>query len=109
MPSYVELHARSAMNFLRGASLPEGMAATARRLGLPAMALHDRDGVYGAPRFYAAAKEQGIKPIIGCELAMEDGSVLPVLVESRAGYRNLCRMVTRAKLRGTKTESAVAW
>ncbi|MHA3769921.1 DNA polymerase III subunit alpha [Verrucomicrobiota bacterium sgz303538] len=109
MSDYVELHARSAFNFLRGASFPEQMAEVAAKLGLSALALHDRDGVYGAPRFYAEAREQGIRPIIGCELTMEDGLILPVLVQSRRGYQNLCRMLTRSRLRGTKTESAVLW
>ena len=77
--------------------------------GLSAMALCDRDGVYGAPRFYAAAREIGVRPIVGCELTMEDGLVLPVLVESRAGYQNLCRLLTRAKLRGSKEHAPVLW
>lgn len=107
--SYVELHARSAFSFLRGASNPEDLARGAARAGLPAMALCDRDGVYGAPRFYASAREQGVRPIIGSELTLEDGSVLPVLVESREGYRNLCRMITRAQLRAPKGESRISW
>jgi error-prone DNA polymerase len=104
---YVELHARSTCSFLRGASQPESIAARAAELGLPAVAVCDREGVYGAARFYAAAKEHGIRPIVGAELAMGDGSVLPVLVESRTGYRNLCQLITRAKLRGTKTDAPV--
>ena len=109
MSDYVELHARSAFNFLRGASFPEQMAEVAAKLGLKALALHDRDGVYGAPRFYAEARTHGLRSIIGCELTMEDGWVLPVLVESRRGYQNLCRMLTRSRLRGTKAESSVWW
>jgi len=104
---YVELHARSACSFLRGASHPEGLAARAAELGLPAMAVCDREGLYGTARLHTAAKEHGIRPIVGAELAMEDGSVLPVLVASRAGYRNLCQLITRAKLRGTKTDAPV--
>jgi error-prone DNA polymerase len=65
--AYVELHARSAFSFLRGASLPEQLAETAAHLSLPAMALCDRDGVYGAPRFFAAAREHGPRPIIGAD------------------------------------------
>jgi len=106
---YIELHANSAFSFLLGASLPEQLAERAAELGIPAMALIDRDGLYGAPRFYAACREHGIRPIIGAELTMEDGTVLPVLVKSRTGYCNLSRLITRAKLRGTKTESAVRW
>jgi len=106
---YVELHARSAFNFLRGASSPEQLAETAAELGHSAFAVHDRDGVYGAPRFHGRARELGIKPIIGCELTIDDGSILPVIVTSRAGYQNLCRLITIGKLRGTKTASSVTW
>ncbi len=107
--SYVELHCRSAFSFLRGGSLPEQLAEVAADFGMPAMALCDRDGVYGAPRFFSAAREKGLRPIIGSEVTMEDGSVLPVLVETRTGYQNLCRLFTRAHLRAPKGESAVRW
>ena len=106
---YVELHARSACSFLRAASHPEALAARAAHLDLPAVALCDRDGVYGAARFFAGAKEHGIRAIVGAELTMEDGGVLPVLVESRTGYRNLCQLITRAKLRGTKHDAPAYW
>ena len=106
---YVELHSRSAFSFLRGATQPEALARCAAELGLPAMALSDRDGLYGAPRFFAAARECGLRPIIGSELTMDCGGVLPVLVESSAGYQNLCRLITRARLRGSKHASAVRW
>jgi error-prone DNA polymerase len=107
--SYIELHSRSAFSFLRGASLPEQLAETAAEFGMPAMALCDRNGVYGAPRFFAKAKESGLRPIIGSELTMEDGSVLPVLIETRTGYQNLCRLLTRAHLRAPKGESKTGW
>jgi error-prone DNA polymerase len=107
--SYVELHARSAFSFLRGSSSPEHLAFVAAKLGLPALALCDRDGVFGAPRFYTAAREAGIRPLVGSELTMEDGAVLPVLVRSRRGYQNLCRLLSRAKLRSPKGQSAVCW
>ena len=67
---YVELHARSAFSFLRAASLPEQLAEVAAQLAMPAMALCDRDGLYGAPRFFAAAHQSGVRPIIGSELTM---------------------------------------
>jgi error-prone DNA polymerase len=95
---YVELHARSAFSFLRGASPPEALAEEAARRGLPAVALCDRDGVYGAPRFFGAARRRGVRAIVGAEVTLADGSVLPLLVESQAGYRNLCRLITVAKL-----------
>jgi error-prone DNA polymerase len=107
--NYVELHARSAFSFLRGSSSPEHLAFTAADQHLPALALCDRDGVFGAPRFYAAARACGIRPIVGSELTLEDGSVLPVLVQSRNGYQNLCRLLSRARLRSPKNESSIGW
>ncbi|HTT56164.1 MAG TPA: error-prone DNA polymerase [Opitutaceae bacterium] len=107
--SYVELHARSAFSFLRGGSPPEALAAEAGRLALPALALCDRDGVYGAVRLHMAAKETGGRALVGCELTMEDGSVVPVLAASRAGYRGLCALLTTAHLRAPKGESRIGW
>ena len=109
--SYVELHARSALSFLRGASQPEALVRRAAALGMSIIGLHDRDGVYGAARARFAANElgSGFRAIVGSELTLEDGSVLPVIVESRRGYQNLCRMITRAKLRAAKNESRVRW
>src|ERR1700730_13613639 len=106
---YGELHSRSAFSFLRGSSSPENLAYVAADQELPALALCDRDGVFGAPRFYTAAKEAGIRPLVGSELTMTDGSVLPVLVKSRTGYKNLCRLISRAKLRSPKNESSIDW
>jgi error-prone DNA polymerase len=106
---YVELHARSAFSFLRGSSSPEHLAYTAARLDLPALALCDRDGIFGAPRLHTAARESGIRALVGSELTMEDETVLPVLVQSREGYHNLCRLITRAKLRSPKNEGRVRW
>ncbi len=116
-PSYVELHARSAFSFLRGGSHPEQMVERAAELKLPALALCDRDGLYGSPRLHAKAKEMmkesqneiKIRALVGCELTLQDGAVLPVLVASRTGYQNLCRLITRAKLRGTKTHAPCLW
>jgi error-prone DNA polymerase len=180
--SYIEIHAASAFSFLQGASLPEAIVDRAADLGYPALALLDRDGVYGAPRFHKAARAAGIKPIIGAELtitsAMQKAGkagkaqvqtinaeaaesaenafggekrssatsalrraqgipslsrdarsafnrgvdlqtsdfrletsdfrwTLPVLCESAEGYRNLCRLVTRMKLRAPKGEGAL--
>ena len=109
---YVELHAASAFSFLDGASLPEALIDRAVALGYPTLALLDRDGVYGAPRFHLAARRVGIKAIIGAELTIAIGTAdavfrLPVLIESRDGYRNLCRLVTRMKLRAPKGEGAL--
>ena len=71
---FVELHASSAFSFLEAASLPEALVERAAALGYPALALVDRDGVYGAPRFHKAARAAGIKGIIGCEITIRAGS-----------------------------------
>src|SRR5436189_191746 len=76
---------------------------------MPAMALIDRNGVYGVQRFSVAAREHNVRPIIGCELSMEDGSVLPMLVENRTGYKNLCELLTQSHLRSEKGTCAVRW
>jgi error-prone DNA polymerase len=106
---YIELHACSAFSFLRGTSFPEQLAETAAELGMPAMALLDRNGVYGAQRFSVVAREQNVRPIIGCELSMQDGALLPVLVENRTGYKNLCELLTQTHLRSEKGNCAVRW
>jgi error-prone DNA polymerase len=107
--AYVELHACSAFSFLRGASVPEQLAENAAQLEMPAMALLDRNGVYGVQRFSVAAREQNVRLIVGSELSMEDGSVLPVLVKNRTGYKNLCELLTHAHLRSEKGSCLVRW
>ena len=136
---YLELHSRSAFSFLEGSSLPESLIARCAELNMPAMALLDRHGVYGAPRFYMAAKRAEIKAHIGADITcnfsprrhgdtaqinfpqrtIEDQDFsslspclrgefrLPLLVSSRAGYQNLCRLITQMKLRAQKDEGAV--
>ncbi len=122
---YVELHARSAFSFLEGASLPEMLMARCAELQMPAMALLDRNGLYGAPRFHITAEKAGTRAHIGAEIAVREAGErvrpaewvphrvpvepvrFPVLVESATGYQNLCRLITRYKLReGTKAEGA---
>src|SRR6266700_1386282 len=144
---YFELHSRSAFSFLEGSSLPEGLIARCQELQMSAMALLDRNGVYGAPRFHMAAKKAKLKAYIGAEVncdfsprrhgdtetnnsnsnnssrSIEYGneikkvfsvspclrgeSRLPLLVSSRTGYQNLCRLITKMKLRSKKEEGAV--
>ena len=101
---YVELHSRSAFSFLDGASLPEELAGMCAELGMPGMALLDLNGVYGAPRFHLAAKKVGVKAHIGAEITFlpEHPTRLPLLAASRVGYQNLCRLITRMKMRGPK-------
>ncbi|HKV11107.1 MAG TPA: error-prone DNA polymerase [Thermoanaerobaculia bacterium] len=137
---YAELHAASAFSFLDGASLPEDLVEQAAALELPAVALVDTNGIYAAPRFYQAAKQAGIKAIVGAEVVLDDGPGLPprgprlgplgllpdpkpetpqepgpagpritVLAESRAGYRNLCRLLTAAARGRPKGDARVTW
>src|SRR5947199_4719467 len=93
---YVELHAHSAYSFLDGASLPEDLAIRAAELGYGALALTDHDGVYGSLEFAQAAKAFGVRPITGAEVTLADESHVTLLVESAAGYANLCRLLTAA-------------
>ncbi|MFN8058161.1 MAG: error-prone DNA polymerase [Vicinamibacterales bacterium] len=128
---YIELHAASAFSFLEGASAPETLIERAAALDYPAVALLDRDGVYGAPRFHMAARKAGLRAIVGAELTVRAGgdpldpangsSVrktmgvarppflwrLPVLVGTPEGYRHLCQLITCMKLRSPKGEGAL--
>src|SRR5579862_2696242 len=145
---YIELHSRSAFSFLEGASLPEELVGVCQHFKMPAMALLDTDGVYGAPRFHLAADKAKVKAHIGAEVTTDlfspqrhrgaektnqnstitnqqlpssvsepalggvEGCLygkfrLPLLVASRTGYQNLCRLITRMKLRAKKGAGAV--
>jgi error-prone DNA polymerase len=148
---YIELHARSAFSFLEGASVPEELVAACAQFSMPAMALLDTDGVYGAPRFHLAAEKAKIKAHLGAEVTCAPINVrprasnssiilsgasasrtealagsmdlhlrqaaraigdnkpfrLPLLIATRAGYQNLCRLITKMKLRAKKGEGMV--
>lgn len=101
---FCELHTRSAFSFLSSGSQPQRLAARAAELGIEHIALLDRDTVAGAVRFHLEAKKNGIKPIIGAEITMEDGSLLPLVPLDRAGYENLAKLITTIKLRNKKGE-----
>ena len=114
---YIELHAASAFSFLEGASLPEDLIQRAAELNFPAMALLDRNGIYGAARFHTLANKNGIHAHIGAEVAVSslgrrltpapwlphqhspEPARLPLLCTSRSGYQNLCQLITRLKMR----------
>jgi error-prone DNA polymerase len=122
---YVELHASSAFSFLAGASQPDALIQRAAELAMPAMALADRNGLYGAARFHSAARRCGVRAHIGAEIAvagfgnrLQPAAWLPhqspneparitLLCASQDGYKNLCQLITRFKMReATKTEGA---
>ncbi len=97
--TYVELHARSAFSFLEGASVPEDLIARCAELEIPAIALLDRNSISGAVRFHQQAKKAGVRAIIGAEISAPQGFRYALLAESQKGYQNLCRLITKIKLR----------
>ncbi|HTV06206.1 MAG TPA: PHP domain-containing protein, partial [Acidobacteriaceae bacterium] len=122
---YVELHAASAFSFLQAASLPEDLIERAVALEMPAMVLLDHNGVYGAARFHTSAKRNSIRAHIGAEVSVSsleprlmppawlphqhknEPARLPLLCTSRAGYQNLCQLITQFKMReATKGDGA---
>jgi error-prone DNA polymerase len=103
--SYAELHAWSNYSFLQGGSHPEELVELAVALGLSAIALTDRDGLYGAVRFSTHARQRGLAAIIGSELTFEDGARIVLLVENETGYANLCELISRAQMRGRKGDA----
>ena len=125
---YIELHASSAFSFLAGSSQPESYIERAVELGMPSMALADRNGLYGVARFHTSAKLNSIKAHIGAEIAVSSfGSKLVppawlphhypdepprivLLCTSQTGYQNLCQLITRFKMReSTKAEGAATF
>lgn len=123
---YVELHAASAFSFLEGASEPESLIERAVELEMPAMALLDRNGVYGSARFHNSAKRNKVRAHIGAEVAvsglgqrlmppvwlphqhLEEPVRLALLCESREGYQNLCQLITQFKMRETTKREGAA-
>ncbi|HLI77401.1 MAG TPA: DNA polymerase III subunit alpha, partial [Acidobacteriaceae bacterium] len=118
MPAdYIELHAASAFSFLEAASSPEALAKAAFDAEMPAIALLDRNGLYGAPRFHIHAKENKLRAHVGAEIAVAglgprqtppvwlphqhqpEPARLPLLCASQTGYANLCQLITRFKMR----------
>src|SRR5438067_1681001 len=114
--AYAELHCHSNYSFLEGASHPDELVARARDLEMPALAITDRNGFYGAVKFFGAAQRAGIQPIIGTELTIDDGTRPPkdrvdydrwgdrllLLVEDKLGYTSLCRLISMAQMPHTK-------
>jgi error-prone DNA polymerase len=106
---YVELHCHSSFSLLDGASTPEELITRAGDLDMQALALTDHDALYGAIPFATAAEARGVRPIFGAELTLEDGRHLTLLVESDAGWRNLCTLISRARMGRPKGAAALAW
>ncbi|HEY6368158.1 MAG TPA: error-prone DNA polymerase [Candidatus Binatia bacterium] len=109
MSSYVPLWCKSNFSFLEGASHPDELMEEAHRFGLTALALTDRDGVYGIVRAHVKARELGMRLIVGSQVTVKDESIIILLAQDRRGYANLCRLLTAGRLRSEKGESAVTW
>ena len=106
---YVPLLCKSSFSFLEGASQPEELIEAAAACGLASIALTDRDGVYGIVEAHVATKETGVKLIVGSELSIDDGSTIVLLATNRAGYANLCQLITLGRRRSEKGSSVVGW
>ncbi|HSK99523.1 MAG TPA: DNA polymerase III subunit alpha [Rubrobacteraceae bacterium] len=100
---FVHLHVRSGHSYGFGVATPEELVAAAAKAGAERLALTDRDGLYGVPRFLRAAGEAGVSPIVGAEVSVVDpgacprrqgGGHLVLLAESMGGYRSLCGLLT---------------
>jgi len=110
---YVELHTRSSYSFLEGAAHPDALAYGCAKLGLPGMALLDRNGFYGSPAFHHSMKLNCLKAYVGAELSVADRingktPYYPLLVRTQAGYKNLSRLITTTKLRAKKNTPTAA-
>ncbi|TAM60496.1 DNA polymerase III subunit alpha [bacterium] len=106
---YAELHAWSNFSFLRAAAHPEELAQRAAAIGLHALALTDRDGLYGSVRHCSAARAAGVQGIVGTELSLDEGGSVVLLARTRAGYANLCHAISTAQLRGSKGAARLRW
>ena len=106
--SYVELHCHSSFSLLDGASPPEELVARAAELDMPALAVTDHDGLYAAITFHKAARELGVKPIIGAEITLDGGNHVTLLAEDSRGYANLSRLITRSQLGHSKGEPSTS-
>ena len=91
---FSHLHVRSGFSYGYGVATPEELAGAAARMGMRSMALTDRDGLYGIPRFLEVADEAGVSPVVGAEVSISGGGHLVLLAEGIEGYRSLCRLIT---------------
>src|SRR5215210_6391494 len=91
---FAHLHVRSGFSYGFGVATPEELVRAAEKMGMGSVALTDRDGLYGIPRFLKAAEEVGVGPIVGAEISMEGGGHLVLLVEDLKGYRSLSKLIT---------------
>jgi len=105
--NYVPLWCKTNFSFLEGASHPDELIARAHELGYPAIGVTDRDGVYGVVRAHLAAQELGLHVCFGSEVSLDDGTTIVLLASNREGYANLCRLITRGRIRQPKGKCSV--
>src|ERR1700691_822811 len=104
MMNYAELAVTTNFSFLRGASHPEEMVATASELGLAAIGIADRNSFAGVVRAYAEAKDRNLKFLVGTRLVTIDGFEVLAYPTDREAYGRLCRLLTKANLKAKKGE-----
>jgi len=107
--TYAALWCKSSYSFLEGASSPQELVEHAHALGLRALAITDRDGVYGIVQAHVRAKELGVSLIVGSEISVRDGTRITLLASNLRGYQNLCGLISKGRLRSKKGESVVDW
>ncbi|MBL8580505.1 MAG: PHP domain-containing protein, partial [Mesorhizobium sp.] len=108
-PRYAELQVTSHFSFLRGASSCDDLFAQAAALGIEALAVVDRNSLAGIVRAHQAAKDTGVRLVVGCRLDLVDGMSLLVYPTDRAAYSRLCRLLTLGKKRGGKAKCHLEW
>lgn len=109
MNGYAALWCKTNYSFLEGASHPEELVETAGAEGLGALAVTDRNGVYGVVRAYDKARALGVPLILGAQVSVDPGSTLVLLAQSREGYAHLCALLTRGHRDRAKGEFSVTW
>src|SRR5260221_8614711 len=110
MPTpYLELHLHTPYSFLDGGSHMEALVRRAAELGMPSLAMTDHDNVAGAVKFVTLCHAYGIKPVLGAELTMEDGSHLTLLAQNRQGYAHLCTLISKGYAHGGRLTPGLPW
>ena len=109
LPAYAELHCLTNFTFLRGASHPEELVERAHEIGYSALAITDECSLAGVVRAHVAAKERGVKLIIGAEFKVTDGPRVGLLATDRFGYGNLSQLITMARRRSEKGSYRIEW
>ena len=107
--NYIPLWCKTNYSFLEGASHPDELVSACAELGYPSIGITDRDGVYGIVRAHVAARTHGIRTIVGAEMSISDGTTIVLLVRTREGYANLCRLISLGRLRNEKGYCEVGW